>query len=323
VEIKLKYFLKKIRKIHTKQSNNNKFKTMIAAQMNPTTIANISLYIPHVFPNFTGEYIAAVFEDLEIGRVDHVDLVSKLDNSGKPYNSAYIHFQYWCSGPIAENFQARVQDPSKEARIVHDDPWYWIILENTGKKHDPASRKECLDLSDPEPRVQFVEIAPGLSKVVLSPEMETELNGIITEVCNDHMDLSCELEGYADEEIARLQAENRDLREEVEHLNDQNIGLREKLDENDDLEQQFHNLEYQLFQTKLELDDAQCEHGRTAQMLEDSKLYLEISEHKRSKFEQLCRSILDVDTLEEAKDEICAKLFQMSYDAYNHKHNNA
>ena len=320
--------------------------------MNPTTIANMSLYIPHVFPNFTGAYIASVFEDLGIGCVDHVDLVSKLDSSGKPYNSAYIHFQYWYSGPIAENFQARVKDPSKEARIVHDDPWYWIILENTGKKHETGARKECLDLSDPEPepQVQLIQIAPGLSNVVLSPEMEHEIDALIEEVCNGPMDLSCELEGYVDEEIgglkeeiARLQAENRDLREEVEHLNDQNIVLCEKLDE-DYLEQEVHNLEYELFQTKLALDDERCEHGRTAQELEDkrdrfsdmcfelqdksqdlinSELYLEISEHKCYKFEQLCRSILDVDTLEEAKEKICQQLFQMSYDAYNHNRNNA
>jgi hypothetical protein len=318
---------------------------MIATQMNPTTIANMSLYIPHVFPNFTGEYIAAVFEDLGIGSVDHVDLVSKLDHSGKPYNSAYIHFQYWYSGPIAENFQARVQDPSKEARIVHDDPWYWIILENTATKYEPGARKACLDLSEPEPesRVQFVEIAPGLSKVVLSPEMEDEIDAFIAEVYNGPMDLSYELEDYVDEEIgglkeeiARLQAENRDLREEVEHLNDQNIGLREKLDDND-LEQEVHELEYELFQTKLALDDAQCEHGRTAQELEERERHLsdinfelldksgdlEMSERQCYTFERLCHSILDVGTLEEIKDQICAHLFQTSFEEYNSKRNNA
>lgn len=304
--------------------------------MNPTTIPNMSLYIPHVFPNFTGEYIASVFEALGIGSVDHVDLVSKLDNSGKPYNSAYIHFQYWYSGPIAENFQARVQDPSKEARIVHDDPWYWIILENTGKKQEPGARKECLDLS--EPRVQFVEIAPGLSKVVLSPEMETELNGMITEFYNGPVDMSCEFDEYAEDEIdglkdeiARLQAENRDLREEVQHLNDQNIDVREQLDE------EVHQLEYELFQMKLKFEDEQCNHGRTAQELEDTERHLsdinlelidksgdlEMSEHQCYIFERLCHSILDAGTLEEVKDQICAQLFQKSFEEYNSERNNA
>lgn len=297
--------------------------------MNPTTIPNMSLYIPHVFPNFTGEYIASVFEALGIGSVDHVDLVSKLDNSGKPYNSAYIHFQYWYSGPIAENFQARVQDPSKEARIVHDDPWYWIILENTGKKKEPGARKECLDLS--EPRVQFVEIAPGLSKVVLSPEMETELNGMITEFYNGPVDMSCEFDEYAEDEIdglkdeidglkdeiARLQAENRDLREEVQHLNDQNIDVREQLDD------EVHQLEYELFQMKLKFEDEQCNHGRTAQELEDTQHNLAMNDIEGRRFNKLCHSILHADTLEEAKEKICQELFKLSFEEYNSERNNA
>jgi len=113
----------------------------------------MSLYIPHVFPNFTAEYIASVFDFMEIGSVDHVDLVARQDKHGNYYNSAYIHFFYWFAGPIAENFQARVLDPTREARIIHDDPWYWIVLENTAKKYIPGTRKICIDLK---------EIAPGL-----------------------------------------------------------------------------------------------------------------------------------------------------------------
>ena len=115
--------------------------------------AQMSLYIPHVFPNFTAEYIASMIEYMEIGKVDHVDLVAKLDKRGNYYNAAYIHFAYWFAGPIAENFQARVLDPTREARIIHDDPWYWIVLENTAKKYLPGNRKICIDLN---------QIAPGL-----------------------------------------------------------------------------------------------------------------------------------------------------------------
>jgi len=288
---------------------------MMSAQMITTTIANISLYIPHVFPNFTEGYIASVFEDLEIGCVDHVDLVSKLDNSGKPYNAAYIHFKYWYSGPIAENFQARVQDPSKEARIVHDDPWYWIILENTTKKNEPGARKACIDLSD-QSQVQMVEIAPSLSNVVLSSEMNDEndeIDALISEVYNDPIDLSCDFDGFVDQEFIniqkdnyRLKAENKDLREEVEHLNDENIALREKLDE------ETYKLEYELFQTNMKLDEEQCEHGRTAQMLEHTEYVLEDTTDDIEEMYVFCNNILNTaDTLEEAKDKISAKLLHM------------
>jgi len=108
----------------------------------------LSLYIPHVFPNFTSEYIKQVFEFMEFGEVDHIDLVAKMDKYGKPYNAAYIHFSEWFTGPVSENFQDRVLDPNREARIIHDDPWYWIVLENTAKKYVPGDRKECIDLSE-------------------------------------------------------------------------------------------------------------------------------------------------------------------------------
>lgn len=111
----------------------------------------MSLYIPHVFSNFTAEYISNVFNYSNIGMVDHVDLVAKIDKQDKPYNAVYVHFAYWFDNPFAKNFQAKVLDPKNEARIIHDDPWFWIVLENTAKKHVPGARKECLDLSESLP----------------------------------------------------------------------------------------------------------------------------------------------------------------------------
>jgi hypothetical protein len=126
----------------------------------------LSLYIPHVFLNFTSEYITDVFEFMELGEVKSIDLVAKMDKNGKQYNAAYIHFSEWFTGPVVENFQERVLDPNREARIIHDDPWYWIILENTAKKYVPGARKECIDLSESIENVigikQNIPIACGL-----------------------------------------------------------------------------------------------------------------------------------------------------------------
>jgi hypothetical protein len=121
-------------------------------------LENMSVYIPHVFPNFTSEYIGSVFEKLNIGIVDYVDLVAKVDRQGKPYNAAYIHFKYWCSGPAAENMYYRIKDTSKEARIVHDEPWFWILLENKAKKYEPAARRPRIEIADlDELRDDFVD----------------------------------------------------------------------------------------------------------------------------------------------------------------------
>ena len=86
------------------------------AQNATQSLENMSVYIPHVFPNFTEQYIAGVFKNLRIGMVDHIDLVAKMDKHGKHYNAAYIHFEYWCSGSAAEDMYYRIKDERKEER---------------------------------------------------------------------------------------------------------------------------------------------------------------------------------------------------------------
>ena len=91
----------------------------------------MSIYIPHVFINISADLIKKTFEDLKYGKVKHIDLVDKMDKKGKIYQSAYIHFDYWFDNIACKNFQDRVKNPDKEARIVYKEPWFWICLENT------------------------------------------------------------------------------------------------------------------------------------------------------------------------------------------------
>ena len=107
--------------------------------------ANISLYIPHVFVNISKKMVAETFEDLRIGNVKRVDFVHKRGSNGD-FNAVYIHFNHWYDNIAARNFQERVISPSMEARIVYDEPWYWIVLENKTKKVDSTKRKPRLNL---------------------------------------------------------------------------------------------------------------------------------------------------------------------------------
>lgn len=95
------------------------------------TVNNMSIYIPHVFVNILPDVISKTFEDLKYGKVKHIDFVDKMDKNGKMYHSVYIHFEYWYDNVACQNFQERVKNPDKEARIVYKEPWYWICLENT------------------------------------------------------------------------------------------------------------------------------------------------------------------------------------------------
>jgi len=111
-----------------------------------SAIKNISLYIPHVFPNFDREYVAKAFKN--IGDVSQIDFVAKQDRNGGNYNAVYVHFNKWYNNKKATAFYDSVVDESKEARLSHDEPWYWIVLPNTAKKHLPGERKLRLDIGE-------------------------------------------------------------------------------------------------------------------------------------------------------------------------------
>jgi len=175
--------------------------------------ADLSLYIPHVFPNFTQEYIAGVFEYLDFGRVVHVDLVSKIDRFGNPYNSAYVHFAEWFAGPVTANFQERVLDQNKEARIVHDDPWYWIVLENTAKKYVPGERKLTINITNPTS--DYEQEQQEEQEQEQEEYEQDEIDDLIYELYNAPMDISCD---FADEEL--IKEENKYLREQIQDLNE-------------------------------------------------------------------------------------------------------
>jgi hypothetical protein len=128
-----------------------------------SAIKNMSLFIPHVYANFTSAAVFDIIQDMGIGEVKNIDFVSKTGSDGKPYNAVYIHFYQWYDNIVARNFQERVLNPSKEARIMYDDPWYWLVLENKGKKHVPCDRKPRIDLdafTTPEKPVAPINFRP-------------------------------------------------------------------------------------------------------------------------------------------------------------------
>lgn len=109
-----------------------------------TALENISLYIPHVLPNFNKEFLTEQFEQL--GDIDHIDMISKLDKASKPYNSVYIHFNRWYTDIETRNFHAEVLDPKTDAHFYYDKLWYWLVLPNTAKKQISGNRKQKVDL---------------------------------------------------------------------------------------------------------------------------------------------------------------------------------
>jgi len=98
---------------------------------------SLSLMIPRVFPKWIDEEkIVNIFHQQHIGRVYKVSIIRMPDSKkrGYPIYQAFVYFSAWYDTEIAYNFQQRIYGPKAQARIVYDDPWYWVAFENTKRR---------------------------------------------------------------------------------------------------------------------------------------------------------------------------------------------
>lgn len=89
----------------------------------------LSVYIPRVFNNITADRITQVFQNQRLGRVHHVDFVPRIDDNEA--KMAFVHFEYLNTNNMAcQHLIERILDPVREARVVYEDPYYWLLLPN-------------------------------------------------------------------------------------------------------------------------------------------------------------------------------------------------
>lgn len=106
-----------------------------------------SLYIPRVYGNIPHTFIQETFEGLDLGIVSHIQTVKR---EGNAY-MAFVHFKSWnVQNPAAVNLAKKVNDPNAQARIVYDDPWYWILLPNTSAATTSSSSSDTTPSSYPK-----------------------------------------------------------------------------------------------------------------------------------------------------------------------------
>jgi hypothetical protein len=97
-------------------------------------MSNYSIYIPRVFNNIPNQKIVDSFERYDIGTISSIDVKRKTGLDGSCYKVVFIHFSYWNEyNSAAINLRERIENPDKEARLIYDDPWYWILLPNTSE----------------------------------------------------------------------------------------------------------------------------------------------------------------------------------------------
>ena len=95
----------------------------------------LSLMLPCVESQYTQEYIANVFWRQGIAKVSRITLIPYLKDDWIR-NIAYINVDGWCETEAAYNFIKRLNDSSKEARIVHHVDEWWAVEFNTHNNGD-------------------------------------------------------------------------------------------------------------------------------------------------------------------------------------------
>lgn len=85
-------------------------------------------FIPRVFSNIKESRIINTFDALQIGSVEHVDLIPKTNSKGESYNMAFVHFAMIYNTPAAENFRRELEGPDKKTKVAYDEPWFWNVL---------------------------------------------------------------------------------------------------------------------------------------------------------------------------------------------------
>jgi len=117
-----------------------------------------SLCIPRVFQNITKERVAYVFKSLDLGEIDHIDMVPRTSENGDKFQRVFIHFKKWSTTDEAVRARERVLG-GKEIKVIYDDPWFWKISANrsTARVSDssrppasrpPVSRPRIVDETD-------------------------------------------------------------------------------------------------------------------------------------------------------------------------------
>jgi hypothetical protein len=110
-----------------------------------------SLCIPRVFSNWTESRIRRIFDDLGMGEIQRIDVVSKTTEKGEKFNRVFVHFKRWFANQNADMARERLLN-GKEIKIVYDDPWFWkVSAYREVKKSDHLPDRD----ERPRPSIRF------------------------------------------------------------------------------------------------------------------------------------------------------------------------
>ncbi len=115
-----------------------------------TLPANVPvLCIPRVYSNIGEPRIRRIFEELDMGELERIDVVSKVSEKGEKFNRVFVHFRRWNNSNNANMARERLLE-GKDIKIVYDDPWFWKI--SAYRETAPRPQNDRLFIRDERPR---------------------------------------------------------------------------------------------------------------------------------------------------------------------------
>jgi len=87
---------------------------------------DLVLYIPHLNKGVNSNFISNIFSRLSIADVNYIHF----QTTDALYNAATIYMSKWYNTQCVENLQERINNSTVEARLIYDDPSYWLLFNN-------------------------------------------------------------------------------------------------------------------------------------------------------------------------------------------------
>jgi hypothetical protein len=88
-----------------------------------------SMCIPRTFINITRSHVYKTINDLNLGVIDHIDMVRRKNDKGEEFQRVFIHFSKWHSNSVADRARTLLLS-GKEVKVIYEDPWFWKISAN-------------------------------------------------------------------------------------------------------------------------------------------------------------------------------------------------
>lgn len=106
-----------------------------------------SLYIRNIEKNVNAEYIASTFSKNGLAQVSRVFIEPYKYKMN--YNRAYVEIESWHETEAAYGFIKRLRNPKTEARLVHSDDNWWIVVINTNSSKFASNNRVLTVFSEP------------------------------------------------------------------------------------------------------------------------------------------------------------------------------